>query len=84
VLRGRTPYGRRADTLADPLQLTRRQREVLDLLAAGHSDAGIAAALHISPKTVGHHVSAIITKLGVDNRTQAAAQSHRHPRTSEA
>ncbi|WP_081287220.1 ATP-binding protein [Mycobacterium asiaticum] len=73
-LRGPTRRGRRADTLSDPHGLTRREREVLALLAAGDSDAEIAAKLSISPKTAGHHVAAILAKLGVDNRTQAAAQ----------
>jgi DNA-binding NarL/FixJ family response regulator len=45
------------------------------LIAAGHSDAEVATKLSISPKTVGHHVAAILTKLGVDNRTQAAARA---------
>jgi DNA-binding CsgD family transcriptional regulator len=71
-LRGRAPYGQNADTRADPSGLTRRQREVLELLAVGHSDAHIAAELCISPKTVAKHVSAILVKLGVRNRTQAA------------
>ncbi|WP_232006755.1 LuxR family transcriptional regulator [Mycobacterium sp. 1245805.9] len=72
-LRGRTHSGRRADTLADPYQLTRRQRDVLALLVAGNSDANIATKLCISPRTAAHHVEAILTKLGVNNRTQAAA-----------
>jgi DNA-binding CsgD family transcriptional regulator len=72
-LRGRTPSGRRVDTLADPHRLTRRQRDVLDLLVAGHSDTDIATKLCISPRTVAHHVEAILTKLAVNNRTQAAA-----------
>ena len=42
------------------------------MLAAGNSDAAIAAALHLSPKTVGHHVEAILAKLDVSNRVQAA------------
>jgi DNA-binding CsgD family transcriptional regulator len=71
-LRGRTPYGQNADTRADPRGLTRRQREVLELLAVGNSDADIAAQLCISPKTVAKHVGAILIKLGVRNRTQAA------------
>jgi len=75
ALRGRTPRARRADTLADPNGLTRREREVLELLAAGRSDADIAAALHISPKTAGCHVSSILVKLRVDNRIQAAAHA---------
>ena len=78
ALRGRTPQGRRADTLADPHGLTRREREVFELLAGGHSDSQIAAALHISPKTVGCHVSSILAKLGVDNRIQAAARAAQH------
>jgi DNA-binding CsgD family transcriptional regulator len=80
-LRGRTPSGRRADTLADPHRLTRRQRDVLALLVAGHSDTDIATKLCISPRTVAHHVEAILTKLGVNNRTQAAAvyNPNHHP-----
>jgi DNA-binding NarL/FixJ family response regulator len=72
-LRGRTPSGRRADTLTDPHGLTRRQREVVELLVAGHSDTDIATKLCISPRTAAHHVEAILSKLGVNNRTQAAA-----------
>jgi DNA-binding CsgD family transcriptional regulator len=71
--RGRTAHPRLADTRADPHQLTRRERDVLELLSAGHSDADIATTLCISPKTVSNHVGAIFTKLGVHNRTQAAA-----------
>jgi DNA-binding CsgD family transcriptional regulator len=72
-IRGRTPHPRLADTRADPKGLTRRQRDVLEQLSAGHSDDDIATNLGISPKTVSNHISAIFTKLGVHNRTQAAA-----------
>ncbi|WP_353359788.1 helix-turn-helix transcriptional regulator [Mycobacterium sp.] len=82
-MRGPTRRGRRADILADTQQLSRREREVFTLLAAGHSDAHIAASLHISPRTVSHHVSAIRTKLGVDNRTQAAAHARQPQPTTE-
>jgi DNA-binding CsgD family transcriptional regulator len=78
-LRGRNPDPRRKATTADPLGLTNRQRDVLELLAAGHSDAEIATALHISAKTANTHVCAIMTKLGVRNRTQAAAYAHGQP-----
>jgi DNA-binding NarL/FixJ family response regulator len=69
----RTPYGPRAETRAHPHGLTRRERVVLELLAAGNRDADIATALGIRPKTASNHVGAILAKLGVRNRTQAAA-----------
>jgi DNA-binding NarL/FixJ family response regulator len=75
-LRGRNPDLRRKDTSADPRGLTKRQRDVLELLAAGNSDAEIATALCISPKTANTHVGAIMAKLGVHNRTQAAAYAY--------
>lgn len=74
-LRGPTRRSRRADILADPDGLTRREREILTLIAAGHSNADIATKLAISPRTVAHHVAAILAKLGVDNRIQAAAHA---------
>lgn len=66
------PRGSASDTKTDPDGLTRRERQVLDLLAAGHRDPDIAATLHLSPRTVAHHVASILAKLGVDNRVQAA------------
>jgi DNA-binding NarL/FixJ family response regulator len=53
-------------------QLTDREREILQLLAAGHDNRTIAARLHLSEKTVGNRLSEIFQKLGVTNRTQAA------------
>ncbi len=56
-------------------ELTAREEEVLELLALGLSNAGIASSLVISEKTAGHHVSHILAKLGVRNRTQAATHA---------
>jgi DNA-binding NarL/FixJ family response regulator len=53
-------------------ELTARELEVLDLVAMGMSNARIAHTLVISEKTAGHHVSRILMKLGVNNRTEAA------------
>jgi DNA-binding NarL/FixJ family response regulator len=60
-----------------PGELTAREQEVLDLVALGMSNARIAASLVISEKTVGHHVSRILAKLGVQNRTEAASYAVR-------
>jgi DNA-binding NarL/FixJ family response regulator len=52
-------------------ELTAREREVLDLLAAGHNNRQIADQLSLSAKTVANHISAIFAKLQVADRTQA-------------
>jgi two-component system response regulator DegU len=51
--------------------LTRREREVLQLMAEGKSNRAIGEFLYISEKTVKNHVSSILQKLGVQDRTQA-------------
>lgn len=65
------PRGPRPATAANPAGLTPRQAQVLALVATGLRDADIAERLHLSPKTVGHHVSAILDKLAVSSRSAA-------------
>ncbi|MEY9855485.1 DNA-binding NarL/FixJ family response regulator [Catenulispora sp. GAS73] len=65
------PTGPRAATQAHPLGLTRRQHDVLGLIADGHTNAQIAERLFISAKTVDHHVSAILAKLQAPDRATA-------------
>jgi DNA-binding NarL/FixJ family response regulator len=57
--------------------LTRREREVLDLLADGRDASAIAGELYISPKTVATHIQHILVKLGVHSRAQAVARALR-------
>jgi DNA-binding CsgD family transcriptional regulator len=71
------PAGARASTRSHPLGLTRREGEVLELICSGHSNAEIAARLYISAKTVDHHVSAVLAKLGVPSRGEAASEAAR-------
>jgi DNA-binding CsgD family transcriptional regulator/tetratricopeptide (TPR) repeat protein len=68
----RLPRRPRRATAANPAGLTARELEVLGLLGADLRNAEIAARLHIAEKTVDHHVSAILAKLGVRSRREAA------------
>ncbi|MFC9693314.1 response regulator [Kribbella sp. NPDC056951] len=61
---------------AEPFpELTSREREILDLLAAGLSNPAIADRLHLASKTVANNVSAIFTKLGIADRATAIIQA---------
>ncbi|MFE5754864.1 AAA family ATPase [Streptomyces massasporeus] len=75
-----TPATQPGPAPADPaeaLGLTSRERDVLRLVAAGHTNRRIAQELFISPKTASVHVSNILGKLGVSGRGEAAAVAHR-------
>ena len=65
------PRGPRPATRGNPFGLTAREAEIAVLLAGALTNARIGARLHISPKTVDHHVSAILGKLGVATREEA-------------
>ena len=69
----RMPRRPQPGTLANPAGLTDRQLEILRLVATGLSNAEIAQRLVVSPRTVDHHVSAILQKIGVRTRRDAAA-----------
>jgi LuxR family maltose regulon positive regulatory protein len=59
------------------IQLSRREREVLQLIAAGQSDAMIAIRLHLSETTVKTHVGTLRTRLGARTRAEAVAIASR-------
>lgn len=73
------PRGPRATTKENPFQLTNRQMQIVALLMEELSNAEIAARLHISPKTVDHHVSAVLGKLNVSSREEAAVLARKSP-----
>ena len=77
------PRGPRPSTRENPFGLTSRQRDILNLLAQDLTNSEIANRLHLSPKTVDHHVSAILAKLGVHTRTDAAAVAQENKLISE-
>ena len=69
----RIPRGSRISTREHPQGLTRREVQVLELLSEGLRNSTIARRLFLSTKTVDHHVSAILGKLGVPSRAEAVA-----------
>lgn len=66
------PKGQRTSTRSNPFGLTTREMEILNHLVGGLSNHRIGEVLFISPKTVDHHVSSILGKLGAANRAEAA------------
>jgi DNA-binding NarL/FixJ family response regulator len=60
------------------LPLSRREQEVLTLLASGHANSEIAAALGVSVHTIERHVANVFAKLGIRNRAEATAWAYRH------
>jgi DNA-binding NarL/FixJ family response regulator len=79
----------RASEVDDALGLTRREREILQLVAEGHSNAQLARMLWVTEQTVKFHLSNIYRKLGVSNRTEASRWAQRqglldNPSTAQA
>ncbi|MFA9430574.1 AAA family ATPase [Egicoccus sp. AB-alg2] len=71
----RLPRGPQATTREHPAGLTERQAQVLALLTEGMTNVEIADRLVLSVRTVDHHVAAVLQKLGVDSRREAAARA---------
>lgn len=73
----RLPRGPRPTTLANPANLTNRELQVLQLLVRGYTNVELGARLHLSPRTIDRHVSAILDKLDVRSRAEATAAAFR-------
>ena len=73
----RVPRRPSGEVVQNPAGLTARQVEILRLLAAGLANADIAERLVLSPRTVDHHVAAVLQKLDVHSRHEAAAEARR-------
>lgn len=80
----RIPRGPRPSTRRNPFGLTTRQLDILALISDGLSNAQIAARLYLSPKTVDHHVSALLARLDVHSREEAAALARHHAPLDDA
>jgi DNA-binding CsgD family transcriptional regulator len=78
------PRGPRPATQRNPANLTRREVEVLGLVALGKTNGEIADALWLSPSTVRSHLENVYAKLGVGTRAQASAEAARLGLTRQA
>lgn len=78
TLRGVLSHVRSAKGAPAPQSLTRREREILALVSEGLSNREIAERLVLSPETVKSHVAAILSKLDLSDRTQAAVYAVRN------
>jgi DNA-binding CsgD family transcriptional regulator/tetratricopeptide (TPR) repeat protein len=73
------PRGLRTSTRSNRLGLTRREAEILTLVSQGMRNSAIAKRLFVSTRTVDRHVSAILSKLGVQSRGEAVAMASKAP-----
>jgi len=67
-------------TEVQSVQLTMRERQILDLIAGGHTNRQIGERLDLAEKTVKNYVSGLLAKLGMERRTQAAVYGVQHPK----
>lgn len=68
----------RSDSKKNEVRLTKREKDVLDLLVKGNTNKEMADSMFISEKTVKNHLTSIFRKLGVKDRTQAAVYALKH------
>jgi DNA-binding NarL/FixJ family response regulator len=68
----------RSDSKKNEIRLTKREKDVLDLLVKGNTNKDMADCMFISEKTVKNHLTSIFRKLGVKDRTQAAVYALKH------
>jgi DNA-binding CsgD family transcriptional regulator len=79
----RIPRGSRPSTRDNSQGLTRREAQILDLISQGLRNSEIATKLFLSTRTVDHHVSAVLTKLGVPSRAAAIAMARKNSSIAE-
>jgi DNA-binding NarL/FixJ family response regulator len=75
VLRGIDRLGAGFDALPEPDPLTKRELEIVAMMAAGYSNREIAKACHVAEGTIKNHISSILSKLGVRDRTRAVLRA---------